>query len=81
MEPDLLVDNPSSINFVSELLTSENTINPRSADKNCEGIRNSSKIKFSIPSKEIEDIESCDSGKESDHNLLALRESALQGNE
>ena len=66
---------------MSELLTSENTINPRSADKNGEGIRNSSKIKFSIPSKEIEDIESCDSGKESDDNLLALRESALRGNE
>ena len=66
---------------MSELLTSENTINPRSADKNCEGIRNSSKIKFSIPSKEIENIESCNSGKESDHNFLVLRESALQGNE
>ena len=69
------------MNFVSELLTSDNVIKPSYVDKKCESRKRSSKIKFAIPSKDSVEIENCDNKEASDHNLWALRESALQGKE
>ena len=79
MEPDLLVDNPSSINYVSELLTSDKTIKSRSKGEHKERIKSSSKVKFTIPAIGYDEESNGYRGNISDYHLLALKESTTKG--
>ena len=67
MKPDLLDDTPSSINFVSELLTSDKTIKSRSREENGESIEHSAKVKFTMLFHQP-----CNTIFVSDHNYSAI---------
>ena len=79
LKPDLLDDTPSSINFVSELLTSDKTIKSRSREENGESIEHSAKVKFTIPANGCDEEIDGYRGNISNDHLLALRESAAKG--